>query len=110
MNAKRLLRSIPLASLFLFLSLYSLAQTVPVSGKVTQGDGQPLNGVNIQIKGSGIFTTSSQDGTFSIAAPNAKSILVFTYVGFDTKEVPVSGRTQINISLVPGGNSLQDVV
>ena len=110
MNVKRLLRSIPLASLFLSLSLYSLGQTVPVSGKVTQGGGQPLNGVSIQVKGSGVFTTTKQDGTFSIVAPNAKSVLVFTYVGFETREIPVSGRTQIDISLQPGSNSLQDVV
>jgi hypothetical protein len=56
-----------------------------------------LNGVNIQVKGSSVFTTSKQDGTFSIVAPDAKSVLVFTYVGFESKEVPVTGRTQIDI-------------
>jgi TonB-dependent SusC/RagA subfamily outer membrane receptor len=110
MNVKRLLRSIPLASLFLFLSLYSSGQSIPINGKVTQGDGQPLNGVTVQVKGTKTFTTSQQDGSFSIVAPTAKSILVFSYIGFDTREIPVSGKTQIDVSLIPGGNSLQDVV
>ena len=110
MNVKRLLRSIPVASLCLLISLYSSAQSFPVSGKIADGQGQPLSGVTVQVKGGNTVTTSKTDGTFTINAPASNSTLVFSYVGFQPQEVSINRRGQIDVSLSLVENSLQDVV
>ena len=110
MKLSRLLRSISLASLILLLSLNSFSQTFPVQGIITSADGQPLVGVTLQVKGTSTTAVSGADGSFSINAPSANSVLVLTYVGFTSQEVSIGGKSQLTVSMTPLDNSLQDVV
>ena len=101
-----------LKSLFLvgLLGLTQLlwAQT-QVTGKVTDArDGSPLPGVTVSVKNSNAATTTEKDGSFSINAP-AKSILVFSYVGYRNMEkAPTDGS--LNISLTQGESDLTEVI
>jgi TonB-linked SusC/RagA family outer membrane protein len=91
-------------------SLKVFSQSFPVSGKIASADGQPLAGVTVQVRGAETRTISAADGTFQINAPTANSVLVFTYVGFATQEIPINGNRQPTITMAPLDNSLQDVV
>lgn len=82
-----------------------------VSGTVTASeDGTPLPGVSIVLKGTGNGVTTDFDGNYSIAVPNADGILVFSYLGFETKEISVDGRSTITISLNASTQALDEVV
>ncbi|MCW9706515.1 SusC/RagA family TonB-linked outer membrane protein [Fodinibius salsisoli] len=73
-----------------------------VSGKVTEStSGESLPGVNIRIKGAQIGATTDMSGNYQINAPSLQDTLIFTFVGFQTQEVPINGRTEINLQLVP---------
>jgi iron complex outermembrane recepter protein len=71
-----------------------------VTGTVTDDSSQSLPGVSIVIKGTSTGTTSDFDGNFSISANNG-DVLVFSYVGFNTQEVIVSGNT-VNVTMQAG--------
>ncbi len=88
--------------LFIFLFFVSVLQgyaQISVSGVVTdKKDGMPLPGVTIMIKGTQAGTITNIDGEFTISA-DANAVLVFSYVGFATTEVPLEGKTSLNIQL-----------
>ncbi len=97
-------------ALLLFLQVDGLAQHT-VSGTIIESDTEePLGGVNIIIKGTTQGTASNADGTYSIDAPAASDTLIFSFVGFTTQEVAINGRSTIDISLVPGGLTGEDIV
>lgn len=78
-----------------------------VTGYVYDDAGLPLPGANVILKGTSNGTQTDFDGRYSINASGARE-LQFSYVGFETKEVPVSSSA-VNVSL-DAGNSLQEVV
>lgn len=82
---------------------------IRVSGKILDGNGAPIIGASVQIKGSTVGTAADTDGSYSLTAPD-NATLIFSAVGFASQELPVNGRTTINVVLVPGYNSLEDVV
>jgi TonB-dependent starch-binding outer membrane protein SusC len=84
-----------------------LAQTQFKGRVVDARDGNPLAGVTVTEKNTNNSTVTSQDGYYSISAP-AKSVLVFSYVGFNATEVQASDN--LNIRMVQGENSLSEVV
>ena len=74
----------------LLLSGAAYAQNMTVKGKVT-ANGEELPGVTVTVKGSGGGTITSLDGDYSIKA-DAGSILVFSFIGYETVEIPVKHR------------------
>ena len=79
-----------------------------ISGKVVDQEGLPIPGVAVNIKNSNHGTVTNLNGTYNIEAePNA--ILVFSYLGFQKQEVPVKGRSQINVSLIEDVTALDEV-
>ena len=108
---KKGLRRTASLSLLLLSSLYSLAQSsFTVTGKVTDETGKPLQGVTVQVKKANTATTTKEDGSYSITAPSGNSVLVFSSVGFGTKEVPLNNRNSLDLSLSTAANALEDVV
>ncbi|MBE7172435.1 MAG: SusC/RagA family TonB-linked outer membrane protein [Williamsia sp.] len=69
-----------------------------IGGTVANGEGQPLEGATIQVKGTNRSTTSGSGGVFSIDAEPAQ-VLVVSYVGYTTREEPVGNRTELRIVL-----------
>ena len=80
-----------------------------VTGTVTGENGTPLAGVSVQIKGTTKGTITNADGHYSINTSD-NDVLVFSYVGYTSQEVPISGRTEINITMVTANAELTQVV
>src|SRR5882762_165949 len=70
-----------------------------VSGKVVDDNNKPLPGANILIKGTSIGTTTDADGNYRIAIEDENSILVCSFVGFETQEIRVGAQTTVDFSL-----------
>ncbi len=82
-----------------------------VTGMVTDAQtGDPLIGVNIFIKGTTTGTITTIDGTYSLIVPDPGSTLVFSYIGYQMKEVRVEGQTVIDVELSLDTKSLEEVV
>lgn len=79
-----------------------------VSGRVTDDMGDGLPGVNVVIKGTTIGTTTDLQGNYKLTV-SGNDVLVFSFVGFETQEVVVGSRSNVNISL-GGATELQEVV
>lgn len=104
-------------TLFLFIfcvfqnPLNTWAQEVQVNGKVTsKSDGLPLPGVTVTVDGSNLGTSTGASGTFTITVPRIGSVLVFKQLGMITQTIPVTSRSEINVVLIEGNSSLQEVV
>lgn len=80
-----------------------------IKGQVTDATGQGLPGVSIKVKGSNIGTSTDASGNYSFNFP-ANSTLVFSYIGFITQEIPINGRSTINVSLADDSQALSEVV
>lgn len=83
---------------------------ITIAGTVTNEQGIPLPGVSVRVKGGPQATITAANGTYSISVPDGRAILVFTYIGFDNREVAVGNQTSINISLTPANQGLNEVV
>lgn len=81
-----------------------------VSGTVTDEKGEGLPGVNILIKGTQKGMITNSEGIFSIEVTDENSILVFSFVGYLTKEITVGTKTNLTIVLEPDTKSLEEVV
>ncbi|MFV0565956.1 MAG: TonB-dependent receptor [Flavobacteriaceae bacterium] len=85
-------------------------QTHEVKGLVTDTNGQPLAGTNVIEKGTTNGAQTNFDGNFSLQVSNANAILVVSYLGFNTKEVSISGQTNITIALQENADELDEVI
>ncbi|MEO6721209.1 MAG: TonB-dependent receptor [Ferruginibacter sp.] len=82
-----------------------------IRGKVTDASsGAGLNGASISVKGSTNATTTDANGNYSITVPGDNSILVVSFVGYVTQEVPVNGKSTVDVALASSVNDLAQVV
>lgn len=96
-------------SLFFFSAFITYAQ-VNVRGKVADTNGEALIGVNVIVKGTTQGTVTDNEGMFSLQVPNENSVLEFSYVGFKTIEIPLNGRTLLNVTMNEDTEMLEEVV
>ncbi len=99
-----------LSFLVILLSPLIIHSQVTVNGTVTDLENEPLIGVNVQIKGSNSGTATDFDGQFELSGVNANDVLVFSYIGYQTQEVLVDGKTTINVTLNSDAEMLDEVV
>lgn len=97
-----------ITSMLLFSVCFAQAQNVTVKGKVS-GEGQPLPGVSVLVKGTSSGVVTDFDGGFELKA-KINEVLVFSYVGFATKQVTVKSNAPINVTLETDMTSLDEVV
>ena len=110
MNCKKLFMPLLTGLFAFFFVLGAQAQTKTVTGKVTDAkDGSPLAGVSVVVKGSNAGTQTAGDGTYRISVAS-NSTLVFSSVGFGSKELAVGSNSAINVSLAATNEQLGDVV
>lgn len=85
---------------------------VTVTGKVTDDTGAGLPGVNVVLKGTTSGTTTDANGNYSmsLSGVNEQSTLVFSFIGFDSQEQQLNGRTSIDVNLVANIQALNEVV
>jgi iron complex outermembrane receptor protein len=82
-----------------------------INGKVTDGKtGDPLSGATVSVKGTNNSTTTNSDGFFSINVKDNNATLVFTYVGYTTKEVQVGVNSTLDVGLNVASAELAEVV
>jgi TonB-linked SusC/RagA family outer membrane protein len=93
-------------------NLYSLNafQQQTITGKVTNQNGEPLEGVTVTAKGTQVTAVTKADGSFSIELPPGTTSLLFTYVGLELQEINVKGKSTISVQLKPAEGNLDDVV
>lgn len=96
-------------TLAIIFSVSVYAQDIQVSGTVLDDSGEPLVGATIVQKGTNNGTAADLDGNYTITVP-AKASLVFSFVGCDSKEVPVNGKTKIDVTLKSSSTMLDEVV
>ena len=80
-----------------------------IQGTVTDDSGVSIPGVNVVIKGTTIGVVTNVNGSYSITVPN-DAVLVFSFVGYVTQEVPVGIQTQINVTLSEDSQQIEEVV
>lgn len=97
--------------LFMFMSCAAVqAQDMTISGKVIDDTGLEVIGANIRIKGNAnVGTITDLEGRYTITA-KANDVLVFSYIGMTSQEIPVKGRTLIDVSLKQDNKMLDEVV
>lgn len=93
--------------MFIF-SIQANAQKT-VSGVISDSSG-PIPGANVALKGTTNGVSTTIDGKYTIGNVPANGVLVYTFIGFVTQEIPVKGQTQINIKLVEEASMLKEVV
>ncbi|MCR1026189.1 TonB-dependent receptor [Cellulophaga baltica] len=84
------------------------AQSKSVKGIIT-GEGEPLPGVSIVVKGTAVGAVSDFDGNYEIQAP-PNSTLIFSYIGYQLQEIPVNSKSTINVVLTEDVAALEEVV
>lgn len=89
-----------------------MEETLPseIRGQVTDSKGEPLIGVGVKVKGTTVGVSTDVNGRYSISVPDGATTLVFSYIGFTTKEVAVSGRSSIDVRLEQSAEALQEVL
>jgi len=98
------------SALFVLLSVTVFAQNVTVRGTIKDAStGEAIPFAAVQVKGTLAGAASDANGVYSISAPSGAS-LVFSSVGYVSQEVAISGRTSINVELLPSVESLENVV
>ena len=99
------------ALLFLFASEGYGQAALTVEGTVTDAQtGNALPGANVVVKGTTVGTTTDGSGEYSIRVPSAQDTLSFSFVGYQTKEVAVAGRTEIDVAMEMNVVSGEEVV
>lgn len=81
-----------------------------IEGTVTDANGEPLIGVSVQIKGSSHGAVTDLDGHYSFTTEQANPILVYSYIGYATQEVPLQGRNKVDLTMREEAHTLSDVV
>lgn len=81
-----------------------------VSGTVTDAEGTPLIGVNVQLKDSAQGTITDIDGDYTLQVPAENAVLLFSYIGYQKQEIAVGRRTTIDLQLAENASVLDEVV
>ena len=93
-----------------FVSLQTLSFDETITGTVTDlGTDEPLPGVNVLVRGTTEGTVTDINGEYALQAPE-DGVLVFSFVGYVTKEVPINGRSSIDVSMDQDASELDEVV
>ncbi len=99
------------ALLLLFMLPMSFFAQNTVSGKVTENaTGLPIPGVNVIIQGTSTGTTTDFDGNYSISGVELNDVLVFSFLGFTTRDITYNGQTTIDMQLDESAAALEEVV
>ena len=98
-------------AMLLSSSLVAWAQgTVTIKGVVTDTQKEPLAGASVRIKGTTSGTTTNASGSYTLQGVSRNATLVFSFIGMKKQEIPVSGRTEINVVLEDDAKVTQEVV
>lgn len=81
-----------------------------ITGKITDPEGKPLEGVSITVKGSSAGTATDAAGHFRLSVPDNASVLVVSFLGYSTREVSIANKSVVNIAMQSEASALGDVI
>ncbi|WP_319589669.1 TonB-dependent receptor [uncultured Draconibacterium sp.] len=102
-------KSILLLLIVLCTSIVGMAQK-SISGIVTDSNKEPMPGVTVVFKNTTTGTVTGMDGDYKLNVPDNASILVFSFIGMETKEVGINGQTVLNVQLESAVTELDEVI
>ena len=97
-----------LIAVFVFLA-YATAQNRQISGTVSDANGHPVAGATVIVDGTSLGTTTNTAGEYTLSAP-ANGTLVVTFVGFEPQQLPIAGKTRINVTMKEDAQAIDDVI
>lgn len=94
-----------------FVSSLAFAQPIQITGKITDvSTNESIPGANVVIKGTTQGTATNMDGEYTITVDNPNAVLVFSFVGYVTNEIPINGRTNIDVKLETETSVLDELI
>lgn len=106
---KKIYQRCAVAALLMVLCNFAFAQSSTVTGTVKDAQGSELPGVNVLIKGTTNGTSTDSNGNFSLQV-NSSDVLVFSFIGYQSQEIPVGNQTSFNVTLGEDLTTLSEVV
>ena len=97
----------------LFLCSWSINthNAIKITGTVTDAaDGSPLPGVSVQVKGSSKGTVTNRDGIYELVVPSEQTVLLFSFVGYKSRELKVGSKRTLDVKLSEDVEALEEVV
>lgn len=110
MEQKKLLRRILFVCIGFLFSVCAFAQQITVTGHVKDNTGEPIIGVNISIQGTKVGTVTDINGNYVLKNVDPNANLLFTFVGYSTKNVAVGNKKIINVVLSEDSKVLNEVM
>lgn len=105
------MRKLLLANLFWVWLIPAAVAQQQVTGKVTDyTNNEALPGVNILLQNTTTGTVSDIDGNFTLQVPGPDAVLVFSFIGYETQEIPVGSQSNITVQLIPDLTTLTELV
>lgn len=92
------------------IAMASSGQQKKITGKVADSSGNPLTGVTIAVKGTTQGTITDFDGKYAIDVPSSNAVLSYSFIGMETQEIEVAGKTTIDVVLMESTIGLEEVV
>jgi len=108
-NNKLFRQSLFIIYAIMFCHLNAFSQ-IRVSGKITDEKGEALIGVNVLVKNTNNGALSDLEGKYSLEVPDKQVVLVFSYVGFSSKEINLEGKSELNVILSESVELLNEIV
>jgi TonB-linked SusC/RagA family outer membrane protein len=97
--------------LLMALAFQGFAQERSVSGKIVSAEDQAsIPGVSILVKGTTLGTITDSEGRYTLSVPNGEAVLVFSFIGFQTREEAVGDRSVIDLALAVSAENLEEIV
>ncbi|HEU4553987.1 MAG TPA: TonB-dependent receptor [Chitinophaga sp.] len=81
-----------------------------IKGTVTNGKGEPLPGVTVQVKGTGKGVVTNERGEYTITVPDDNAVLLVSSIGYDKKEIAVAGKTTLPVILTATASTMNELV
>ncbi len=108
---QRCVSVLTLSLMFMLFSISTYAQGgASVSGKVKDSSGEAIPGVSVLVKGTTIGTITDFDGNYTLSNIDGNAVIVFSFVGMKSQEIPLEGKTTINITLEDEAIGMDEVV
>ncbi len=91
-------------------SIFFQKENITISGRITDSSGVPLPGVTVVVKGTNQGTVTNTDGSYLLANVFTDATLIFSFVGMKTQEIPVAGKTSINVVMEEDAIGIEEVI
>ena len=108
-NQRFIVRLLTVCTLMALTPLGAMAQSKTIHGNVKDAAGEAVIGATVAQKGTSAATVTDIDGNFTLTVP-ANAVLEVSYIGYDTRQIPVGGKSQVNIVLTESDQTLNEVV